>query len=187
MLPFNFTLSKTIATAELTASFPPYYSMYPNTDHMLDIIITLKQPNCTTGDARIRSAQPFRSATQIDIETLFHTVKLKKCTKCSNLRFDAKTVETNRKGLCETCFTQKLKAWFEKAKAKEDEHEAREDQKMKDKGYTHKLIAWIHPKAGGDDYQIITYYTKEPTPKEIETLIAYKHSHITDDYKLTTL
>jgi len=58
------------------------------------------------------------------------------------------------------------------------------DAKHKSKGYTHKVDAVIHPKCGGDDYEVTVYYVGEPSKPNVERLLA-RTSCVTDQYSIS--
>lgn len=63
--------------------------------------------------------------------------------------------------------------------------QAHNDAFEKSRGYTHRLNAWIHPEAGGSDYQRVEYFKAQPTPAEIARVLT--SSCVKDDFKVTAL
>jgi len=61
---------------------------------------------------------------------------------------------------------------------------AKEEQKMRKEGYTHRLTAWIHPPRG-DDYSIVTYKKGNFTDMDIAN--ALRKSTVKDDYTVKAL
>lgn len=57
--------------------------------------------------------------------------------------------------------------------------------KRKAEGYTHHILAAIHPKHGGDDYLVECFCKVEPTPAILAQVTA--KSAVKDDYKVTAL
>ncbi len=53
--------------------------------------------------------------------------------------------------------------------------------------YTHKVVAWIHPAAGGDDYQVDIYFGGKPTDEQIKASLKKSRSRVLDDYTLYDL
>ena len=70
------------------------------------------------------------------------------------------------------------------ALAKADAKIAKRDKRMKAKGYTHKITAWIHPPTGSD-YCIDHYIQRKPTKAEIAKLLI--KSEIKDDFAVFEL
>lgn len=59
------------------------------------------------------------------------------------------------------------------------------DAKHKAQGFTHRVDAWIHPRAGGDDYPVRLYTRQSPTAAELRKLL--QPSAIKTDYRVTPL
>lgn len=76
---------------------------------------------------------------------------------------------------------------FEEEEKRIRREEASEDKKMKAKGFRYKLVAWVHPETGGDDYPIAAYCVVKPTVKEIKKLLTKKGSCHDSDYTIKTL
>jgi hypothetical protein len=82
--------------------------MFPG--YPLQIKVTLNLRDGTSGgDAyalnRNRSAMNGAGA---DVTNLLNAVAIRPCSRCSAPAFDAATIETNRGGLCESCFLHDL-------------------------------------------------------------------------------
>lgn len=130
---------------------------------------------------------PFGRATDADVERLIQTVMVIPCKRCGEPTFDPASVDTNRSGLCESCFMEDLTSEWEKAEQDAREAEQAEDDAMATKGYRHKVNAWIHPEAGGDDYCARMYFKDEPTRDQIAGALNRLGSSVTDDYEITPL
>lgn len=63
--------------------------------------------------------------------------------------------------------------------AREKAHLERTIAIRKKHGFTHRIVAWIHPKRGGDDYRIEAWTKGEPSPAEIALLL--RDSRVKDD------
>ena len=81
----------------------------------------------------------------------------------------------------------------ELARLREELNREQEKRKLADKrraakrkaqGYTHRIVAWVHP-TYGDDYQIEAFTVGEPTADTMRQLL--KRSTIKDDYRIETL
>lgn len=128
------------------------------------------------------------SPTEEQVMDLFGKVGLCKCSKrgCTHMAFDPATLKTNREGKCEPCFMDKLNADFAKEQEKESKMEAALDAKMKAKGYTHKVVAWVHPPRG-DDYQLIMHTMGKPSDADIKKELKKARSRIDTDYIISEL
>jgi hypothetical protein len=69
---------------------------------------------------------------------------------------------------------------------KEKEQQVKEKAKMKRKGFTHLVTAWIHP-SSGDDYQVDIYYKSEPSTQSIQKTLKAKRSQVLTDYQVHSL
>jgi hypothetical protein len=63
----------------------------------------------------------------------------------------------------------KLRAAVEKEQEREKKRQAKEDAGMKRAGYTHRTVAWIHPRSG-DDYQAYIFTKGLPTAADLVKL-----------------
>ncbi len=93
--------------------------------------------------------------------------------------------DSNRGENCNTCFTARITAEYDQAAAKERDKQAKRDAKMKAKGFTHKVIAWVH--GGGDDKQVEMYTQGAPSAADIKTRLRKLGSRILNDYTVTPL
>jgi hypothetical protein len=121
--------------------------------------------------------------TELDFENLCGTFYMDTPCACGNPRLRSNLAETNRGELCEICFLTKLNDEWEEATKKEKEEMELQDADMKEKGYTHKIVAWIH--GGGDDKCVDVYFTGCPAKKDIEKVL--EDSIVKNDYKLYAL
>jgi len=83
----------------------------------------------------------------------------------------------------------KVAGRVDKLQTKEAQKEAKYDAKQKAKGYVWKVVAWIHPEAGGDDYKMAWYCGGKtaPTDETIKGWIKKKRSRVETDFKVTAL
>lgn len=133
---------------------------------------------------RTKNAETYTDA---DVERLLASVRVTACRRCTNPAFDPRTVETNRAGLCESCFLDELNAEFTKAEESERRELLTRDQRMKEQGMAVRVSAWIHPKTGGDDYQIDWYLEAPPAPQKIRGMLRDEGSSVLDDYQIVNL
>lgn len=175
-------LVRQIEGSELSLEVWPCSWMYPGSG--LHVRIDMKDG----GSATIRAEDTsFETATMDDLNRLFDQVKLVKCKCCGKPAFDPATCSTNREGKCEACFMAALNAKFEADRKKEAEKLAKLDAKYKAQGYTHRVNAWVHPKAGGDDYQVQLWTIGSPKPEEIKAILKRRKSQIDNDYTVVEI
>lgn len=83
--------------------------------------------------------------------------------------------------LCEACFLAALDAKYAAARAKEQVKIEKSERELYAKGLRWTVDAWIHPKRGGDDYQVTLYFATQPVPETIEAALA-RTSRVLTDY-----
>jgi hypothetical protein len=88
--------------------------------------------------------------------------------------------------VCEPCFTAKLNAKFDQERAEERDEVRRRDARMKKKGFTHRVTAWVHPNRG-DDRQIDIYTKGTLTKTEIRAELKKMGSRVLNDYTVFVL
>lgn len=70
--------------------------------------------------------------------------------------------------------------------AEEDKQEAAEliaeNKKLYARGFRYWVVAWVHPKGGGDDYMIDIYEGKLLNRADIHAILKKKRSSVLDDY-----
>jgi hypothetical protein len=172
---------------KLTAEVSPCVFMYPG--YPLQIQVTLhRRPGECLGCAyaldRTRTADTY---TAQDIERLLAVIRTSPCSRCSAPAFDPATIETNRAGLCETCFLSDLNAEYAAAEEAEQRQLAERDGQQKLDGMKVRVSAWIHPADGGDDNHLDWYFAARPAEAQIRTLLREEGSTILDDYQIITL
>jgi hypothetical protein len=166
---------------QLTAEVSPCVWMYPA--YPLQIRINM----AGGGNAfKVHKGLTWGTATEEDVVALAESVSVCACSRCGKPAFDPATVETNRGGLCESCFMADLTATYQKEVEKEMQAVRAEDDKMRADGFTHKVEAWIHP-AQGDDYQIDFYVTSRPLDDTIVAMLARRGSAVPSDYVIKVL
>lgn len=74
---------------------------------------------------------------------------------------------------------------MQQEKAQRMAREDKENATMKAQGFTHRTVAWIHPKAGGDDRMALLFSVGKPTKADFAAVM--KDSAIKTDYKTTAL
>lgn len=128
-----------------------------------------------------------KTYTEADVERLLASVQVIACRRCTNPAFDPRTIETNRAGLCESCFVADLNAELAKAQESERREIQARDQRMKKQGMAVRVSAWVHPSSGGDDYQIDCYLEVRPSPGKIREMLRDEGSSVLDDYQIVNL
>lgn len=172
----DFTHQFSIDGIELTASVSPCVWMYPN--YPLQVCIDM------SGGGRAflqRKDRNWESTTEADVIGLAESIRLKPCSRCGKPAYDPDVVDTNRAGLCEHCFMTDLNAEFEKEQKKEAAKVRRQDARMKKKGFTHRVTAWVHP-ARGSDYQVDLYFNQPPSKAMIAAELKKAGSVVLDDH-----
>jgi hypothetical protein len=185
----NLTKSRTIGNHILTAEVSPCIWMYQGHPFQIKVDMGDKENRQSGGCVYLQDkALNNDTYTEMDIVRLLGTVKIQKCKnpKCNNEAFHPDH-ESNRKGECEHCFMTKWQAGWDAMQKKEQAKIARQDKKMKTKGMVARVEAWIHPKAGGDDYMVDIYYSSQPSKAEIESQLRQKGSAVLNDYRVVTL
>jgi hypothetical protein len=160
------------------------YQGYP-----LQLTVTLQRhPAESLGVAyatdRTKTADTY---TDTSVKNLLATVRISPCPRCSMPAFDPAAIQTNRGGLCEKCFLADLEAeWAEEQEVK-NRIIASRDRRMKKKGMAVRVSVWVHPKDGGDDYQLDWYLIAHPTSKQVGAMLRKEGSSCLDDYKIIVL
>lgn len=178
----QLTLQRETAGAKLALTVSPASWMYK--DYPLQVKISLAGGGSASLADRTKR---FETATEADLQGMLDSVRLTPCCKCGQPAFDPATVETNRGGQCEACFIDELDQTFAAEQKKEAKKVVRRDARQKKLGMTHRVTAWIHPKAGGDDYQVDIYAKGEPTKAEIQSLLRKQGSAVLTDYQIVNL
>lgn len=130
---------------QMTASVSPCVWMYPG--YPLQVQVQMKGG----GSAILKNQNlTWETATQQDVVALAESIRVVPCHRCGKPAFDPSSVETNRQGLCEACFTADIEAEFNRLEEEEEKKVLRRDRKMKKQGYTHRVTGWIHPEQGSD-------------------------------------
>ncbi|WP_176000295.1 hypothetical protein [Burkholderia vietnamiensis] len=175
------SVSREVAGAILKAEVSPCSWM--NSKYGFQIKVTMSDGG---GNAFVHEKElAFADATVGDMSRLLETIGVISCVKCSKPAFDPDTVRTNREKKCERCFMGELNAEFEKGREKAARRMAKNDEKYKKQGYTHRVDAWIHRDAGDD--VAVSYYMKDPTDAQIQAELRKARSVVLNDYKLVQL
>lgn len=172
----DFEHAFTVGDVQLSARVSPCVWMYGN--YPLQVQVQMHGG----GVAYLRNRnKTWATAIEQDVIDLAQKVGVVPCSRCGKPAFDPSTVDTNRDGLCEACFTGDINTQIEQIQIEEAAALRKRDQEMKCKGYAYRVTAWIHPQRG-DDMQSDFYFMKSPTEEEITRVIRESGSCVLDDY-----
>ena len=158
--------------------------MYPNYPFQIQVHIG------ETGDHTIASKRGLsaKDATEADVDALVASLTIVRCPRCQAQMFErAGDQPHNPEKLCSKCVLADLNQQFEDSKKSAEEKEKKEDAKMKAQGYTHRVNAYVHPTAGGDDYQVVFYGSPRPTKTAIKAQLQKLGSDVLDDFIITKI
>ncbi len=180
MIEKAYSCSRTIGDITLKATISPCSWMHP--DNGLQIQVQMLPVG---GTAYLNDqSKPFNDFTEADMAAMLGTVKIVPCSRCGNPAFDPATVRTNLAGKCHPCLMadrdQEAKAFQERAAKRQKS----KDEEMKGKGMTHRVMAMVHPDAGGDDYPVVFYADTEPTEAQIKKQLKKMGSAVLDDFSI---
>lgn len=179
-LPRDHTKAWEENGVKFTADISPCSWMYPGYGLQVEIKM-VDQPDHIFRNLKKR----FQECTVTDFDNLVAGHVLEPCNKpgCTRITFkDSKGGQYNKEGYCETCRVARITEEFDAAQKEEEAKEKRLDAKRKREGFTHKTIAWIHPSAGGDDYQIVVHSKGKMKDTQIKAMILRRGSRVTTDY-----
>lgn len=170
----------------LVAEVSPCVFMYPR--YPLQLTVTLRgSAGQLLGQVHpVDRTKHASTYTDYHASRLLANIRITPCPRCSTPAFDPASVQTNRGGLCEPCFMADLEAEWAKADEAERQKLAARDLRMKNKGMTIRVTAWVHRDAG-DDYQITWYLKEKPIPEQITVELNARGSEILDDYDIIEL
>lgn len=132
---------------------------------------------------RTRTASTY---TDGDAERLLAGIQVTPCSRCSIPAFDPTSVQTNRGGLCETCFLADFRTELESEEEAERQKLVAQDCRMKNKGMAVRITASVHPDEG-DDSQLTWYLKKKPLPDQIRVALLDEGSTVLDDFDIIEL
>jgi hypothetical protein len=171
----------------LEGEVSPCVFMYPG--YPLQIRVTLRRkPGESLGDAyAVNRSKTAATATEADAARLLEHIRIIPCRRCAAPSFDPNTIETNRAGLCESCFLRDLEAGFAEAQEAERQELAERDRRRKADGMMFRVSAWVHPEAGGADYPVDWYFAAAPTDEQVRILLREAGSAVLGDYRIIAL
>jgi hypothetical protein len=159
------------------------YSGYP-----LQIQVTLhRRDSESLGEAYLTdSTKTATTYSDADVRRLLRRVCVTTCSRCSTPAFDLATIKTNRRGLCEPCFTKDIQTEWAAMEKVEREKTLARDRRMKQKGMVVRVNAWVHPE-DGDDYEVEWYLNRHPIAEEVALLLLNEGSTCLHDYAIAAL
>lgn len=185
MLDQNFTKTYTIDGHEIEVEIAPCSWIY-NSPFQLRATLKATHQWGSVFSTELGKRLSFEEATEADIDRMVtELVYIAEPCACGNPRMLVKGDTSNRGEKCEACFLKALNDQYEKDVEKQRKKTAKQDLNMAIEGYTHKMIAWIHPKRGGDDYMVDVYFRGTPTEADIQRHL--KSSHEKNDYRIEEL
>jgi hypothetical protein len=172
---------------KLHGEISPCVFMYPG--YPLQFTVTLRR---SSGEwlglaYSVDRSKTADTATEPDVKRLLAAVRITRCRRCAAPAFDSQTVDTNRGGLCESCFIHDLEVDWARAEEAERQELAEADRRLKAAGMAFRVSAWVHPEDRGDDDLVHWYFAARPTRKQIRTLLREAGSSVLDDYQVITL
>ena len=172
---------------QLQARISPCVFMYKN--YALQVEVTLLRDDGTSlGSATAQNPdKTAQTATDADVCRILDAVRIVACHRCSAPAFDPSTIQTNRAGICESCFLDDLRQKSAKAQDAERKEIAARDRARKRSGDNVRISAWVHPANGGDDYQVDWYCKSYPSPAQVRGLLLEMNSRVCDDYQIINL
>jgi hypothetical protein len=174
-------------STQLQARISPCVFMYKNHALLVEVA-QMRDDGTSLGIAYAQHPdKTAQTATDADVRRLLDAVRTVACHRCSAPAFDPATIQTNRAGLCESCFLNDLKVDLAKAEQAERKIIATRDLAGKKAGDTVRISAWVHPAGGGDDYQIDWYCKSYPSPEQVRCLLLGMNSRVCDDYQIINL
>lgn len=181
-IPNNFTHQWQTGGVTLRAEVSPCCWMYSG--YCLQLSIDLENG----GRAIIQNKSiKYEEATEQDALALCQKIRVIPCKCCGKPAFDSSSIDTNREDKCEACWMEEWEAGWAKLQKEEATKLLRRDKRHLKLGYTHRITAWIHPAAGGDDYQIDAYSQGEPSKASIKAMLRKRGSRVLDDYQVFSL
>jgi len=181
-MPHRLDGTYTVHGHAVTVTVDPCSWMYPG--YPLQVTCKGLRTDATVSDRSHRQD----TATPEDVRTMLETqLTVEPCDTCGELHFFTSAGPLSNRGhTCEPCFLTKLEAEWKEEDAREKIKERKEDERRKRQGYTHKLVAWVHPPRG-DDYQIVAYTKGAISVPKIASILRRRKSQVLDDYSLTPL
>jgi hypothetical protein len=176
-------LTSTTDGVEASMTVSPCSWMYPGYPLQVEVVIACGGTKGYITEPSLK----FQETTTADLERLFGQVRYLPCAApgCSNHRFDPNTVQTGSTDLCHACAFEAMKKELAAAQLEEKERFAELDREHKEKGFTHRVDAWIHP-ASGSDHEI-SFYISTPTKRAIRAEVRKSGCTSGDDYTLVEL
>lgn len=155
------------------ASVSPCSWMYPN--YGMQVQVATKKNACNAESELIKWSTPFDQSSDADVTT--HIIAFMNAGGVAKLE---------QKVVSWAVESKKLRAEIDRAEVRAKARAAKYAAKMKAEGYTHRVLAWVHP-ASGDDYQVEFFSKRQPTDAEIVKLLKNRRSQVTNDFCVEAL
>jgi hypothetical protein len=95
--------------------------------------------------------------------------------------------EARAAACCEACFLKYLNDGWEKKRAKAAKQTQVRLAKARAQGFSHRVLARVHPAGGGDDYQLEILSKGTPSAAQVAALLRKKGSAVVNDYSVQEL
>lgn len=168
MKTINFT--NDVAGTPVYSEVSPCSWMYPDYGLQIGVRLNVNYPNIAT-HFLFDKTLPYAKATEADARKMIKDF------------LDAGGMEILKAAEAKWQALQQKMVVSEAERAKKL---AAEDKEAKRKGYTHKLVAWVHP-ASGDDYMVSAYAKPAPTDAMVKAMLKRRKSTVLTDYKIVEL
>lgn len=176
-------LTKQIGSATLEAEMSP--CVWMNNGYPLQLTVKLENGgHLIVSDPT--SNVTYQTATESAMRALLDLVKVCECQRCNAPAFAPSNERPTRDGLCEKCFMGDLRKDLDAKQAKEEAAAEKRFAKAKKDGFTHVVIAWVHPTAG-DDRCVEINCRGEPTKRQIRAELKKLGSEVLDDFTVKKL
>lgn len=176
-------LTKQIGSATLTAEMSP--CVWMNNRYPLQLTVTLANGGCLIVSDPTSNVT-YQTATESAMQSLLDLVKVGDCKRCHAPAFATSNERPTRDGLCEQCFMGDLRKELDAKQAMEEAAATKRFAKAKKAGFTHVVIAWVHP-TDGDDRCVEITFRGEPTKKQISAEFKKLGSEVLDDFAVNKL
>jgi hypothetical protein len=183
----RLTLTRTSEVGDcLSLSVDPCSWLYPG--HGTQVCVTLAGSGRTHFKLR-RDGQcvSWSDLTRQDLEAALESVRMTACTRCGGRTFEVGFQGPECKGLCDRCSLADMRAVLGRLDDAQQRAQIRMDAKAWAQGSRWRVLGWVHPKRGGDDYPVLHYFSRQPSKQEVHALFAREGSAITQDYAVHEL
>jgi len=135
-----------------------------------------------------KADKAFRVCTVRDFDRLCkRPVKFNPCVRpgCKHTWIDKEGGYTNREGMCESCFTARMRANLDQELAQEQDDKKARDRRAYAKGMRFVAVIWIH--ASGDDYSVEMLQNVMISNDHILRVLRNRRSRVLNDWTVYSL